>query len=197
MTPNFYDTGSQYAFEPLTIFDQFIITSDNNIPLQTLYKTISTFKGPRNRNDFIREFEKSGKPYSAARDVYNAVTRAPESILFRSDNETIALATSPSFAPGSTIVHVDYNTFWTQPEFLMIPAVRNLTGKSLDSIIATNAKGLLLPREGIYGPRTRNIFKAIGWSLPESPTNTLLKISREYTNSAAIATRSLVYMIFL
>ncbi|KAH6588991.1 hypothetical protein BASA50_010347 [Batrachochytrium salamandrivorans] len=136
--------------------------------LKKLAKIISSYpKVNVPLQNFISGFQLSGTPYNAAREVFSTVTAGTRSIYFKpkGNSKPVFLQTKQDvFQPGSSISHVDYEQYWSTADFLMIPAVQNLTGYTLDDIINANTRSSGL-NGGIYGPGTQSIMEAIGWPL--------------------------------
>jgi hypothetical protein len=160
---------------------QHVINPTDNTLLSVIFSTIASFqKQGVSLTDYITTFQKSAGSYAAAQAIRAIVTRGQRSIHFRTLNgTTVALQTFPYiYEAGTSIVHLDYEKYWQSPDFLMIPAVRNLTGLSFEGIVARNALGGL-PYNGAYGPLTRMILHTIGWPLPESPSDIKLIIAQD------------------
>ncbi|KAJ8324105.1 hypothetical protein QVD99_008439 [Batrachochytrium dendrobatidis] len=154
--------------EPINIFDTFQQRSSDNAALKDMARAIASFPSTDiNIIDYIKAFQVSGGPYNAARQVFSAVTAGVRSIYFKpkTGSSRIYLQTKKDiFQPGSSIAHLDYEQYWNGPDFLMIPAMQNLTGYTLDSIIAANTRNVGL-NGGIYGPNIQSIMQAMGWPL--------------------------------
>ncbi|KAL2915841.1 hypothetical protein HK105_204542 [Polyrhizophydium stewartii] len=180
------------SFEPINIWDMYVQRSADSQALSALARTITSFGGVGTElPKFLSGFEASGAPYRAGRDVFSAVTAGSRAIAFKpKSGDLVYLQTKGGlYQPGSSIAHVDYDTYWTSPDFLMIPAVQNLTGSSLDDIIKSNTKGVGLDG-GIYGPGTKNIMASIGWTLAGQSTVTLriaINPSPDLPKSGALA----------
>ena len=189
MAPLVFSNGPSLAsskvsfFEPLNVFDGYLINSETKSSLDDIAKQITSFQNPGALlKDFISQFQSSNGPVNAAKAVYALATRGPRSISFKTKNGVVPMYTPNRFEVGSTLVHLDYDTNWQTPDFLMIPAVRNLTGKTVDDIIKSNTNNQGLGG-GIYGPNTRAIMNTLGWSLPESPSTISLQISTDINRS--------------
>jgi hypothetical protein len=131
------------ALEPIDIFDSFVTPLNEagariaNFPIQS-----ATF------DSFIRSFERSGDPFNAARQAFQAAT---SSLTFVNGATGVNLYTPTGFQQGSSISHVRLSQANT-PDFLMIPQLR--PGVNMDDLITTS----------LYGPATRAIMEAIGWT---------------------------------
>jgi hypothetical protein len=88
---------------------------------------------------FIREFEASRAPFAAANELMKTATSGPSSIAFNapSNDAPLILYTPLEYSKGSSISHLDYDTYVETPEFIMIPQV--FFGRTLEEIIATMA----------------------------------------------------------
>jgi hypothetical protein len=152
------------SWVPMSIFDKFTVEVATDQPLAKTGRVIQSFRFARNTplEKCISDFEASGAPYEAAKRLYGVVISGMNTVEFRSiDSSSLSLSTKPGrFFQGTSLAHLDYDRYWTTAEFLMIPAVQNLTGRSLDQIIALNQG------EGVYGPKTLAMFHTLGWSLP-------------------------------
>jgi hypothetical protein len=133
------------ALEPIDIFDSFVA------PLNDAGAKIANFPIQSAKfDDFIRNFERSGEPFNAARQAFQAAT---SSLTFVNGQSSVNLYTPVGFEQGSSISHVRLSQANT-PDFLMIPQLR--PGVNMDTLINTS----------LYGPGTKAIMEAIGW-----PTN--------------------------
>jgi hypothetical protein len=134
------------AMEPIDIFDSFVPALNSageiiaNFPIQS-----STYL------TFISSFERSGNPFNAARDVYQASLNP---LSFEVGDTKINLFTPTTFQQGSSLSHVPLSQA-NGPEFLMIPQLR--PGVNMDTLIGTG---------GLFGPGIMKVMESIGW-----PTN--------------------------
>ncbi|KAI8905941.1 hypothetical protein EDD86DRAFT_173799, partial [Gorgonomyces haynaldii] len=160
------NTAKVLQFEPLDNYDQYLINANNKEPVQVLADSIFKFQ-KRNVliSDFISSFERSGSPYTSAQAMRSLVKKGSKTVAFlTNDGKSVGLTTG-TYEQGTSLVHLDYDDNWQTPDFLMIPQLRNLTGKALDDIIRQNTGGKGLPNGGIYGPNTRSIMNTMGWPL--------------------------------
>jgi hypothetical protein len=106
--------------------------------------------------------------------MLSAAQGGPDSVKFRGRNGEIAMHTPVVFEQGTSLVHVDIRSN-TTADFLMIPYVGTLVGKSLKQIMdgAQSTE--------IYGPQILNILETIGWPSKRHPE--LQKISIVATSS--------------
>lgn len=120
-------------------------------------------------------FESSSSPFKAARKIYDLVSSGVEQLYLvasgessSSLNEKIILQTSTTYKPGSSIAHMDLDTYRQSSDFLMIPAVQDLTGQSLDEIIQRYAE----PGQPgvIYGEKTMALLTSMGYAQMGSDT---------------------------
>ncbi|KAJ3059184.1 hypothetical protein HK102_010110, partial [Quaeritorhiza haematococci] len=179
LAPLFHTQGSSpenaivTAWQPLIVFDRYVLESTTSRTLTTQAQNIFRYNpGGSRLMEFIRAFERSGDPFSAAEYVFQIITSGSKAIKFKASDggDDILLHTATNkYQPGTSIAHVDYDTYWQTPDFLMIPAVQNLTGITLDDIIARNSGNGTLPTSGVYGPRTVALLETMGWPTPKNP----------------------------
>ncbi|TPX69071.1 hypothetical protein SpCBS45565_g02763 [Spizellomyces sp. 'palustris'] len=111
--------------------------------------------GSPSLSSFISSFESSGAPFSAAAGLYKAITSSTKSIALR--NTTLYSTRSPgSYEPGSTLTHVD-TSYSNSQDFLMVPTVGDMVGKTLDELIAR------FGGRGVYGPGILDSLRLLGW----------------------------------
>ena len=157
------------GWKPVNIFDKFHFTTERSEQLLTIAIPILSYAGPSNLHEFIQNFETTSA-INQANQLYQIVT-TPKSVAFRSSNmefDTI-LSTTNKFVPGTSMGHLDYDSYRDTPDFLMVPQVGKLAGSTLDDIISRNTKqGTIAPMH-IYGPKTLKILSSIGWPTVDDP----------------------------
>ena len=72
---------------------------------------------------------------------------------------------------GSSISHLDRDTYVNTADFLMVPAA--IPGQTLDSIIAKHPS-----KYGVIGPGLLAILQTIGWPTKESPNPIHVALSK-------------------
>ncbi|KAI8800314.1 hypothetical protein BJ742DRAFT_651905, partial [Cladochytrium replicatum] len=172
-----FDTATVPQWLPLNIFDKFMVESStsNSIARTVATRIFSYIPNNRKLADFISGFQNSGDPYAAAQSLYKLVTANTKTLSFAIPPSTLnpnarfafLQTVKDKYLPGSSIAHVDYDTYWQTPDFLMIPAVQNLTGLTLDQIVLRYTPSTLpdsrfkvLPA---YGNLTLGMLHAMGW----------------------------------
>ncbi|KAI9021260.1 hypothetical protein DFJ74DRAFT_672432 [Hyaloraphidium curvatum] len=158
------------GWQQLQILDKYIYAVGSGKSLVDSAKTITSFTGSSGTrlSSWITQFQQSGAPYAEAKSVYSIATSGYRQLEFRiptnaaSQGGTIVyLQTVPGrWLPGSSIAHVDLQDEGTGPDFLMIPDVTSLTGRTLDNILATQAPGW---KYGAIGPQLAGMLSAMGW----------------------------------
>lgn len=165
------------SWEPLQIYDAFTYqTSTNKNMIDYANQIYSFVPNGKTVIQFIEQFFKSSSPFDAASQVFDIVSGGTGKLGFRPSSSSIGknatangvtqiynvlLSTSSTYLSGTSIAHLDYNTYVGSPDFLMIPAVQDLRGRTLDDIILNNSDPTSY--KGIYGPRTLQILGSLGW----------------------------------
>lgn len=199
---NSIDNAIVQNIEPLNIWDTFVKSNLNDRSFMENGRAITAFANAgKSLRQYIQDFEKSGRPYQAAQQVFATVVSGPRAIRFEpSSGPTLQLNTKRgSYQPGSSIAHVDYDTYFQSPDFLMIPAVQNLTGQTLDQIIAQNTRNQGLPNGGVYGPGLIAMMHAIGWPISSDPEPQTIFINPNPAaiRNSATAKKGSSFMLFL
>lgn len=163
---NLYFAG----WQQLQIFDKYLFAVSTNKSFVDSAKAITSFTGsPNTRLDaWVSQFQQSGDPYKEAQSLYGICTSGYRQLEFRIPSNAaskggtkVFLQTLPNrWLPGSSIAHVDLQTYGAGPDFMMIPDVTSLTGRSLDNIIATQSVGW---KYGAIGPQMAGMLSAMGW----------------------------------
>ncbi|KAJ3315038.1 hypothetical protein HDV04_004838 [Boothiomyces sp. JEL0838] len=184
---NSLSSATASSLAPLSIWDSFVQSA--NASFADLGRKITSFK--QNNvplSQFITNFETSGDPYNAARQIMQVISSGPNEIFFQTSNkQSVQLFSISGYRQGSTLVHVNESMSSTA-DFLMIPVMRPLLGQALDSIIAkANSKG-------IYGPGILGVMSTIGYPTTDSPQVGNLEIA---TNFGGYASSSLPKSISL
>ncbi|KAL3898114.1 MAG: hypothetical protein SGCHY_002957 [Lobulomycetales sp.] len=158
-------TATVPNWQPLTIFDRFTQDSARKRLIDWARDIYSYENLGSLFTDFVSGFEKSGDPFTAAQDVLRLVTGGSGKLYLQTETENsprITLQTGAVFRPGSSIAHMDLSQYLDSSDFLMIPAVQNLTGMSLDDIIASHvAPG---GPQVIYGEKTMALLTSMGYT---------------------------------
>lgn len=170
------DTAVVSAMSPLTIFDKFLVSASGESYAKYGEKVAAFPAAGLKVPEFVGLFEKSGPAIDSAKAAMaGAVQGDSNPLTFKSadGSTTIPLNSPPVFQPGTSIVHV-HSRLATTADFLMIPAIKPLVGKTLDQIMASaNTKT-------IYGPSTLAIMSSIGWPTPQNPAIQTLMIERDF-----------------
>ncbi len=172
----------------------------NITPLRLLNLTITilTAKFPQSLISFISGFENSGSAFSFAKGLYGLMTSGPKAIKFQagglgatsSSQQPFLQTYSGSFQQGSSVAHLDYQSNYKGPDFLMVPSIQNLTGLTLDAIISQNTNnGTLAPMQ-IYGPGTMAIMSSLGWPTPSTTTIQSIAINPNQNGGASFPASS-------
>jgi hypothetical protein len=150
------------SFSPLTVFDAYLYAEGKG--LSGYDRAVFQFNGKGlSIREFIQQFENSGSPLEAARNVMRVSTNPDSSLSFQAKSlGKIALNSQQKFVQGTSMSHVHQSSA-DGKEFLMVPAVNSLKGISLDGMIARSGSGY------IYGPMTREIMQTLGWPTKDSP----------------------------
>jgi hypothetical protein len=165
-------------WQPLQAFDRAMATQAGKSLIEN-YNRVTAFSGSGAAlPGFLTGFKVSGDPYNAAKEVYSYATAGPRNLVYNVPNEaqfasgeTIYLQTyANQYLQGSSIAHFDLQSYVNTPDFLMIPDVTNLTGQSLDEILARLSKDWAY---GVMGPRLLGVLGSMGWPLQASPTSPL------------------------
>ncbi|KAI8809320.1 hypothetical protein BJ742DRAFT_804625 [Cladochytrium replicatum] len=188
-------TATVPKWNPLNIYDKFFTESASSQSLRSAAAKIFSFDpNSKKLSSFIADFQSSGSPYTAAQSMYKLVTSGSKALTFAipetttTPKQTAFLNTIANrYVAGTSIAHLDYNAYWQTPDFLMIPAVQNLTGLTLDQIVlrytptatADATYGVL----NAYGPLTVGMLHAMGWPTKSAPERLAVVIM---DNSAAI-----------
>ncbi|KAJ3326829.1 hypothetical protein HDU76_012613, partial [Blyttiomyces sp. JEL0837] len=178
------------SWQPLNIFDAFLADTKTGTALTTYANDIFKYV-PKNQSitNFIDGFQSSKEPFQAANKLYNIATSGSTSISFNpkiaassgsspaslssvtaggfNNVNSINLQTSTLFSPGTSVVHVDYASLNTSPDFLMIPAVGVWSGFSLDAILANVTQSGNV--YGVYGEGIMSCMAAMGWVTVKTP----------------------------
>jgi len=180
--PNLSFSSSQIIFNGYVwpnLFDGFIVDSKTNVPLNSHIPQIIKYgRSGQFLEDFITGFESSSESINAAAAVYSLVTSGPSAIKFATSDPSIGnmnLATFRNFyAPGSTIAHLDQDTYVNTADFLMIPTVANITGQTLDDLTAKHPS-----KYGPIGPGLLAILQSMGWPTKEAPNPIYVTLAKD------------------
>jgi hypothetical protein len=163
-------------WQPLSVYDSFLVETRTGSSLMDFVEPIFKFH-PSNRslNAFLTDFEKSKGAFKAAQTLFDTLTHSTNSFSFKPSshvfdsipeslrhsgfnaNKTFGLETDFKYEQGSTLCHLEYDTLYNTPDFLMIPAIGALRGRSLDTLIK-NVNG-----SGVYGPAIMMAMMSMGW----------------------------------
>ncbi|KAI9092589.1 hypothetical protein DFS34DRAFT_652878 [Phlyctochytrium arcticum] len=150
---------------PLTAFDSLIKVGASQQPLEELTAPLYDFWPKYSSGidvtlrDFIASFERSGDPFQAAAKIHDLITQSPSPQPGLRIGSTTIYATTRAgtYEPGSSLTHIDLSYNTTQ-DFLMVPSMGGMVGKSLQQLIDSQNKG-----GGIYGPHALEVLRALGW----------------------------------
>ena len=167
-TGEFTDSTLVSALEPVDIFDSFITGS--RFSFKDLAKDIESF-GNQNTQaaDFLRSFERSGKPMEAAQKLFQESTRGQNQLFFNArDGTKISLYSPARFEQGSSISHVASSNAVTE-NFLMIPSLS--PGVTLEAVMQRAGA------TSVYGADIQKVLETVGWPTPASSNLKSIKIS--------------------
>ncbi|CAB4399102.1 unnamed protein product [Rhizophagus irregularis] len=179
LRPGFGDSPSQPLFVE-NIFDKFIVLTQNGKSLLSMTDELNQFQynlTTYSDQDFINSFSKSPQ-FSIAQYVYNIAnnTRGTMGLLLTSNiqssnqlspnqNDILLLETSILFNNGSSIGHVDMQTYNNTSDFLMVYSYTS--GETLDDKMektgSTNTTGPI-------GPNLRRFLGVLGYDVKQSYT---------------------------
>ncbi|KAJ3308336.1 hypothetical protein HDU76_004012 [Blyttiomyces sp. JEL0837] len=197
------------SWQPLAVFDAFLLDGSTNTPLiqyantmytdfPTKYTKQSSF--PMSQSTFLNGIVAVKSVFNAAQSAMTAAT-TPSSLQFQytssqtGTKSTVNLYSPTTFSPGSSIAHVD-NSLYTTPDFLMIPKMQ-WKGFTLDQVIANvtarAGAGNLgsLNSGGVYGPNTLAVMQSLGWSTVGNPVSGSLVINTNPQNGMSSSARRL------
>jgi hypothetical protein len=144
-----------------------------------------------------------GAPFAAAEELMTIASSGPGSMTFNapSNKAPVILYTPLVYSGGSSVSHLDYDTYVETPEFIMIPNV--LPGRTLTEIIATNTNNGVLAPLKVYGPQTIGLMNSLGYpSYDHTPAAIQIKgvstVSLEGNdNGAAVVGMNWVLLVVL
>lgn len=183
-----YASSTVSSISPLNIFDSLLqlpnSTASTSSSIATSFGTaFANFKvAGLSLADFIGDLSTDPSLNSAAKSAMQAARTGLQLKSPVSSSPLLVLNTPSNFAQGTSIVHVTANSD-TTADFLMIPAVSPLVGKTLDGIMASVNSSL------IYGPGISAALAGMGWPTKDDPTVKNLKIVR--ISSAATSPRAM------
>ncbi|CAI2167408.1 3557_t:CDS:2 [Funneliformis geosporum] len=165
-----------------TIFDKFIMINNDGKQekLSMLANELNQFSGKNklftHLSSFNDEFRNSPQ-YEAAKKMLS-LSMVKNSLIFMPKgttkiNDGLILETSlGTYATGSSIVHVDYNKYSRDSDFLMI--YNSVAGISMNDLIKKTGN-----RTGTaIGPKLLKALNSIGYTLADNP----IKFNRRYTS---------------
>ncbi|KAJ3391601.1 hypothetical protein HDU92_008950 [Lobulomyces angularis] len=166
---------------PMTVFDNFEYETSTLSSLMNRANSIYNFETIPNSllTDTINAFERSTKEFTQAQYMFQIATQGSAAVTFHNPKKPlndVKLFTAKTFQVGSSFAHFDYTSYFQTPDFLMIPAVSELSGKTLDDIINTNTKQGELSQKSCYGPLTLGVLEAIGWPTQQNPDSLAITI---------------------
>ena len=175
-------TGWAYPF----VFDLFLYDSPSSTDLMSYYNNITKLYSVKSTTlkNAVTNVQYSKTAFDMGKKLYTSATTGSGSIKFKLDisaNTTIyvSVSTPKTYDVGSSIAHLDYNTYFGSPEFLMVPNVNGRAGQTLDTIIQnTAAYGTSY---GVYGSITTAMLNKMGWPTKFSPNVTSLYVSNPIT----------------
>ncbi|KAI8902543.1 hypothetical protein BC833DRAFT_561589 [Globomyces pollinis-pini] len=172
---------------PISAYDSFIRQGSNNF--LDLGRRMTQFNGKKMTvAEYVKAFENSGDPMTAATAAYKMAVSSQLKFI-TSSNLEIPLNSPDSFAPGTSVVHVDPSLANTK-DFLMIPAVEGLVGQKLDDIIQ-KAGG-----SEVYGPGIIAMMQTLGWPTKDTSAVASIEIGKSTASSAlGVHTRLAVLML--
>jgi hypothetical protein len=157
------------AISPLTIFDSLLQVPSSSEPLSAFGSVIINFKAKGlSLSEFFGDLRNDANLNTAAK---NAMSAARSGLQAKSLANSIDLHTPSNYVQGTSIVHVAPKAS-TTTDFLMIPAMSPLLGKSLDEILSS------VNSTFIYGPGISAIMAGIGWPTKDNPNHKPLHIIR-------------------
>jgi hypothetical protein len=154
-------TGSIYVkgFQPPTVYDQFLAKGVNGPTIASLFDGVS-FQFNAKYADFVLALSSdSGSAGQAVQNAY-AYSTSGQMVFQTLGGTSIPKIYSPStFNSGSSLSHVDTQTYSNTANFLMVHAVGLLTGKTLTALTAKYNMTTVL------GPSLQNIMNTLGWDV--------------------------------
>ncbi|CAG8589230.1 6856_t:CDS:1 [Funneliformis mosseae] len=182
-----------------TIFDKFIIINNDGKQdkLSTLANELNQFSGRNkqfNLSSFNNEFQNSPQ-FEAAKKVLSLST-VKNSLIFmakgtKKTKDGFVLETSlETYAAGSSIVHVDFNKYSHDSDFLMI--YNSVAGVTMNELIIKSGN-----RTGsAIGPKLLGALSSIGYTLADNPIkSSTITISVSNTFSLIVSCQLFLYII--
>ncbi|KAJ1546093.1 hypothetical protein HK096_005571, partial [Nowakowskiella sp. JEL0078] len=177
------------TWQPLSIFDRFIYLQNGTSAISLASSITSVNLNQSTTTKAIQDFQKNSNAVAASITMLKAATTI-NGLVFMTQNTSIqkvTLATPNLFLKGSSLHHLDDNTFNGTLDFLMTTTVQ-FQGVSMSQII--NAKFLDLTKSGgsqnssldtiaPFGINVRAIMSTLGWSTPNNPTPRNLVLQTE------------------
>jgi hypothetical protein len=156
-------TSQVFAWQYLSIFDLNLVSVNGPIQkpvnnVEALYK-FNTNGGTF--SNFVSKFLASGEPVAMARSVYQTMTSKGLQMKL-SNNETLILYTTNVYQSGSSVSHVDLQTYSNTPEFLMVPSASMFVGQTLDMLVQRVTNNQTQSMFGPYGPKTLRLLTDMG-----------------------------------
>jgi hypothetical protein len=200
LAPQFYLEGTTIStarvtgWQPLNVFDSFTFDARTKRGLTTYSNSMFTnfaSSFPATLIPFFQSFYANSKLIESGTAVYTITTSGSQSVAFSSSSSNLESTTMyietprSEFQEGTSMSHADYDIYANTPDFLMIPAVAQWVGYTLDSIIANVSaqvgaaadKGSLT-NGGIYGPATMKVMNALGWKTSSDQTSGSIVVSK-------------------
>ena len=100
------------------------------------------------------KFTSSGIAYIAGQYIRDAAVSSNLKFVSRWSSTPISLYSPAVYIAGSSIAHVDFNTYRGGPDFLMTYSISDSQGITLDDILAKNQYRPSTSGLSIYGPST-------------------------------------------
>ena len=188
-----YASATISSMSPLNIFDSLLQLPNSSTSMAAKYgSVISNYKvSGLSLADFIGDLSTDSSLNGAAKSAMSAAKSGLQlKSLVAPSSPPLIMNTPANFAQGTSIVHVTPKSA-TTADFLMIPAMSPLLGKSLDSILASVNSSL------IYGPGISGALAGMGWPTKDFPVVKNLQMVRVSGAASASIAGSAVLIAFI
>lgn len=180
-----YASATISSMSPLNIFDSLLQLPNSSTSMAAKYgSVISNYKvSGLSLADFIGDLSTDSSLNGAAKSAMLAAKSGLQLKSLAPSSPPLIMNTPANYAQGTSIVHVNPKSA-TTADFLMIPAMSPLLGKSLDSIMASVNSSL------IYGPGISGALAGMGWPTKDFPAVKNLQMVR-VSGAGAVASASI------
>lgn len=152
------------------VLDKFLVLTKDNSSLVLITDKLNQFAKLKtnftDEKEFVSEFSKSPQFIEAKEMFNNGVSEGSVAFRFPDDNDNVLIETGlVPFRPGSSFVHLDFNSLSNTTDFLMrFKAPRQVILDDLTSING-NDPDYTNP----IGPKTIRMFQTIGYTFKDNP----------------------------